>query len=279
MTAWSLPGGGVKLGHQEPNTKGRADMLNLPCGNCTGCRMSKAREWALRCHLELLDHNAAAFTTLTYNDESLPPTLRKRDLQLFLKRFRERMGATQPIRFFGCGEYGEKTARPHYHAILFGAHAERDRRHIEESWSLGYTHTVQANVANINYVAGYTRKKATRARGGYELEVDQETGEVLREWQHPFIQMSRRPGIGANARKHTHSWRAYAIHNGTQVPVPRYLHEAWKKQATPEQLEELKLERITRANSKEPITHQRLEAQEQINQARQRRSAEKRTKL
>lgn len=46
------------------------------------------------------------------------PTLRKRHYQLFFKRLRKWYG--KPIRYFGTGEYGSKTQRPHYHFIIFG---------------------------------------------------------------------------------------------------------------------------------------------------------------
>ena len=35
----------------------------------------------------------------------------------FIKRLRARVGA--PIRYFACGEYGDKFSRPHYHVIFF----------------------------------------------------------------------------------------------------------------------------------------------------------------
>ena len=34
------------------------------------------------------------------------------------KRLRDRVGYGR-FRFYACGEYGETTNRPHYHAILF----------------------------------------------------------------------------------------------------------------------------------------------------------------
>ncbi len=72
--------------------------------------------------------------TLTYDDEHLPindyvdsdgvihgkPTLRKRDVQLFLKRLRKNYKYDNHIKYFCCGEYGGKTFRPHYHLIIFG---------------------------------------------------------------------------------------------------------------------------------------------------------------
>ena len=59
------------------------------------------------------------FITLTYDDAHLPynQSLSVRDFQLFMKRLRKEFGSG--VRFFHCGEYGEKTGRPHYHAILF----------------------------------------------------------------------------------------------------------------------------------------------------------------
>ena len=213
----------------------------MPCGKCIGCHTAAAKAWALRCTLENQLHQHAAFTTLTYDEKHLPPTLRKRDLQLWLKRFREALGPTRPIRFFASGEYGEQSKRPHYHALLFGA-APADYELIKRTWKMGHTHTVPITPAAINYVAGYTTKKLTDKDEGRRERVDPETGEVY-EWQPPFIQMSRRPGIGGHARQHTASWRSYAINNGVKTAVPRFLHEAWKQQATEEQREQLAKER------------------------------------
>ena len=43
------------------------DVLALPCGQCSGCRMDYARQWANRLLLELQYHDSAYFITLTYN--------------------------------------------------------------------------------------------------------------------------------------------------------------------------------------------------------------------
>lgn len=76
--------------------------------------------------------------------------------------------------------------------------------------------------------------------------MDYETGEIYR-WKAPFLQMSRGGrtggGIGCSARKYINSWRDFAILNGRKIPVPRYLHLAWQKAATPEQREELQREK------------------------------------
>lgn len=218
----------------------------IPCGNCLGCREAKAKAWALRCRLELQEHPKAAFTTLTYSNEKLPPTLQKRHLQLFLKRLRfkfsEGRKTSRTVRFFACGEYGERTKRPHYHAILFSA-STADAEAIQKAWTYGHAHTVTATPAAINYVAGYTAKKLGEMREAQTEKVDPDTGEVYNH-QPPFLQMSRRPGIGGEARqKFKTSWRNCAVMNGQTQPVPRYLHEAWKKTATKEELERLEDEK------------------------------------
>ena len=200
--------------------------------------MAAAKAWALRCRLELQLHDSAVFTTLTYSDEKLPPTLRKVDLQLFLKRLRRRLGSTRPVRFFASGEYGERTARPHYHAILYGLDKDRDADLIEATWGNGHTHTDSVSPASIAYVAGYTAKKIGWRREEAQERVDPETGEVY-QWQPPFVQMSRRPGIGGHARQWPSSWRLYAVDDGYKMPVPRFLHDSWKAQASKEEIEEL----------------------------------------
>ena len=55
-------------------------------------------------------HEKSSFITLTFNDEELnkranPSSVDVRDFQLFMKRLRKKH---KKIRFFHCGEYGEK---------------------------------------------------------------------------------------------------------------------------------------------------------------------------
>lgn len=98
---------------------------DIPCGQCIGCRLDYSRKWADRLMIESRNHEKTWFLTLTYNDDNLPlsdtlvPTLRKRDVQLFMKRLRKAV-SPQKVRFYCSGEYGEKTFRPHYHLIVFG---------------------------------------------------------------------------------------------------------------------------------------------------------------
>uniref|UniRef100_A0AAU8B8R0 Replication initiator protein n=1 Tax=Dulem virus 158 TaxID=3145635 RepID=A0AAU8B8R0_9VIRU len=119
-----------------PQSPGKYEPVHLPCGQCLGCRIEYSRQWANRCMLELQDHDSAYFCTFTYDNDHVPRsyypdpetgealpslTLRKRDFQLLLKRIRKHFPDDR-IRFFGCGEYGGETFRPHYHVILYGLH-------------------------------------------------------------------------------------------------------------------------------------------------------------
>lgn len=110
------------------------DFIEIPCGNCIGCRIDYSRQWANRMLLELQYHESSYFVTLTYNDKNVPIshylkdkdtgeagdslTLVKRDFQLFMKSLRK--AVPEKLRFYACGEYGEQGMRPHYHAIIFG---------------------------------------------------------------------------------------------------------------------------------------------------------------
>ncbi len=93
----------------------------VSCGQCIGCRLERSRQWAIRIMHEADMHDDNSFITLTYSPEKLPSggTLVLWHFQDFMKRLRGRL-APRKIRFFHCGEYGEKFSRPHYHAIIFG---------------------------------------------------------------------------------------------------------------------------------------------------------------
>jgi hypothetical protein len=234
--------------------------------------MSRAKEWALRCRLELSEHKHASFVTLTYSPKELPNTLLKEDLQKFLRAARKQLRKQKrEVRFFACGEYGEKFKRPHYHLIMFGIHPTKDRDLIEKAWGRGRTQCVEVNARTINYVAGYTQKKAALAFREPESTVNKD-GEF---YQRPFIQMSRRPGIGGNARKHVQSWKEFAVMDGVKMPVPRFLHDAWKAQATPDQIAANQLKKKLLANQR-LTTLEQLAAQEQINQRKQKLTAARR---
>ena len=118
------------------------EIVLIPCRKCIGCTTSEARDWAIRCYHEALDHTKlwrdpktkvttevanTSVVTLTYDPEHLPEdkALKPRDLQLFLKRLRNGL-PPGTIRFFACGEYGDTPSsstpcgRPHYHVLIFG---------------------------------------------------------------------------------------------------------------------------------------------------------------
>lgn len=187
--------------------------LQVPCGKCDGCRASRAQMWAVRMHNEAALHERNSFLTLTYADPA-PPVLDKKHLQDFFKRARHHY----KFRYFGVGEYGDQTSRPHYHAIIFGedflagSFKINDELYVdpklEELWGHGHIAIAPANMSSMCYVAGYVFKK------------------VGAEETFPPL-MSRRPGIG-------HEWLDQfsddirriggVVVEGKVLPVPiRYL--------------------------------------------------------
>lgn len=238
------------------------EYLSVSCGGCIGCRTARAREWAIRCGLELSGHRDASWATLTYDDTHLPPTLFKEHVSGWIKRIRARLSPHR-VRFFASGEYGERTARPHYHAIVFGL--PKGDRSVQAAWPYGYARSDSLSPEAIAYVAGYCSKKI-----GWKVEardqVDPDTGEVYR-FQPPFVLMSRNPGIAGDARKFWRSWRDSAVHGGRLVPVPRYLHASWLEHATVADVDALLLEQKAKARECDR-SDARLEAGEAIAVAR-----------
>lgn len=227
------------------------EQLKVPCSSCSGCVEQHALGWALRCYHENTQHHQSAWIGLTYNNDHKPPTLSWYHVQLFLKRLRFAMDQrprwikkmvgrppARPLRFFASGEYGDQGARPHYHVIAFGL-SYTERQLVEDAWtskrgSIGHISMDPVTTSNICYTAGYTDKKFGDRKVAQLQRVDPDTGECY-TWQPPFIQMSRRPGIGAGVRQWVDSWKTYGVLNGTKTPVPRYFREAWEAVASPEE--------------------------------------------
>ena len=158
----------------------------VPCGQCTACRIKRSTEWKYRLMAELPYWNYnACFVTLTYDDEHLPVdrSLNKEDLKKFFKRLRKDLvlegryhitpsgSKSCDLKYYACGEYGDITLRPHYHAIIFGLnYDEHDRQLIMDNWRLcdplrfkksngqekGFA---PVSPEDIGYVTGYVQKK------------------------------------------------------------------------------------------------------------------------
>lgn len=214
-----------------------------PCGQCLPCRINKKREWMHRIILEASMHSDNSFLTLTYADEHLPEgaSLVPRHLTLFVKRLRKSIQDQRTIRFFGVGEYGEKTQRPHYHLAVFGypscrkGTTARDRRgrccsvcdSVQQLWHYGHTYIGQLSPASAGYIAGYVTKKLTKP------------DDPRLNGRHPeFTRMSLRPGIGADFMDETasailkHNLDASMVdvpvalrHGRTLLPLGRYLRK------------------------------------------------------
>jgi len=135
-------------------------LLTVPCGKCLQCRIKKRKEWGLRMIHELDDYKKSCFITLTYDDDNIPEfrSLKKHDLQKFFKRVRKAYPGK--IKYFACGEYGDKTQRPHYHAIIFGISITKaDKLILNTAWPYGHIFYGLAEPDSINYVAQYIDKK------------------------------------------------------------------------------------------------------------------------
>lgn len=116
---------------------------------------------------------SAAFLTLTYSDENLIhgelwPTLHKRHLQLFLKRLRKKHGklSDKKLIYYACGEYGERTYRPHYHMILFNLYPPLlFDAVLSEIWKLGNVRVDPCNIKTIQYTSKYVMKSDKKPTG------------------------------------------------------------------------------------------------------------------
>lgn len=84
-------------------------------------------------------------------------TLDKTHVQLFMKRLRKAQcgNGKSPIKYYCCGEYGGKTNRPHYHAILFNAKIEL----LQDAWQYGSLfYGMDVNEAAVGYTLKYMCK-------------------------------------------------------------------------------------------------------------------------
>lgn len=105
-------------------------LMEVPCGKCPNCRARKITQWVQRLNDELKCNDFAFFVTLSYRDDALHyvrspsgdyvQTLNREDYTKFLHKLKYVCDKSfVGMRYYGCGEYGKSTSRPHYHFVIF----------------------------------------------------------------------------------------------------------------------------------------------------------------
>lgn len=165
--------------------------FTVPCGMCLQCRIRKQSAISFLAERELISDVytkglGASFVTLTYDDQNVPfcsvsdvkrysdissaqnpsqnlyMSLYKPDLQKFFKRVRRSMdyhNISAPFRYLASGEYGDSTARPHYHIIFLGLSDVLAQSVCHKNWDFGFIDVGPLGAGGIRYCTKYITKK------------------------------------------------------------------------------------------------------------------------
>jgi hypothetical protein len=160
-----------------------AGPVDVRCKQCLQCRIMKQSALSLRCILEHQLSWSSYFLTLTYADA--PEKGDWKDFSKFMKRLRiwntRKQKNTEPIRFLGCGEYGSKNGRFHYHALIWNT-AQLSEETLGKLWPHGFVYIGSVTPGSIRYTARYTLKFHTKGE------------EAIANW-------SKRPPLGADGMR------------------------------------------------------------------------------
>lgn len=240
--------------------------IDVPCGQCIGCKLERSRQWAIRMQHESSMHEFNSFITLTYDNEHLPEdySLNLNHFQLFMKKLRSYY-APQKIRFYHCGEYGEKTRRPHYHAAIFGldfpdkiqykkspsGHPLYTSAKLSKLWHHGHSDIGNLTFDSAAYIARYCTKKITGDKANdHYTTLHPLTGEYV--LQSPeYATMSRMPGIGYDWYKKFKAEtfnQDTVIINGKAIKPPKFYDTKYKEEH-PDEFALIKSKRIKKATT------------------------------
>ncbi len=269
---------------------GGYEPLDLPCGQCDGCRIDRSKTWAARIIHESQMHQENCFVTLTYDAKNLPTdgSLNKQHYQKFMKRLRKQY-EPKKIRYFHCGEYGQKLERPHYHACLFGMdfadrkpHSSRNdiivyqSDELEQIWGKGFCTVGELNYQTAAYTARYIMKKITGDKADEHYQkFDPLTGQII-NLQPEYITMSlgRNRGEGIGGSFYEKYKTDFFPRDECPIPgkgvykgVPEYYARLFAEE-DPDAYGKIKQARKDyRDSKKDEYTSKRLEAQEKVKKA------------
>lgn len=204
--------------------KHEGQWLTYSCGQCLPCRIKKQSSWEFRNRMEFLTSHSSSFLTLTIADNKMqewasrPPGYWLRRFFDALRRLESRHGNRNPIRYFGCLEYGETYGRPHYHMLVYNqvksflaptprSNGMPSSLHSLKQWPHGHVDAGTVTTASIRYVASY----------------------ILKESSQSPVTLFRtiRPGIGASGISKLADSAVTTL--GKSVPMPTYFQLGERK--------------------------------------------------
>lgn len=260
-------------------TYGNTKIKLVPCRMCQGCKSDRRKEWATRLELETKTAKGKNyFVTFTYNDENIlipkwwiiketgeklenpnnergwTGTLVKKDAEKLVKHIKQRFKRKYNwtgMKYYLCGEYGDKGGRCHLHAILINCpdiplyvdterkgkeHAYYRSEDLEHVWNKGFVTVGKVSWDSISYVAGYVNKKKYGKKALYQYEIQGKIPE--------FALMSNKIGYDYWSAEWQHIYKNDEIINtkGKSIKPPAYFDRLLAKES-PETLERIKNKR------------------------------------
>lgn len=234
------------------------------------------RSWAVRCVHESQLYERNSFLTLTFDDAHIPDdwSIRPRHWQLFAKKLRRLRG---PFRYFAVGEYGDRSLRPHYHALIFGLGFDDlvkvDQEggepvctspELVERWGQGFVTVGNVTYRSAAYCASYALKKV----GG-------EKADEHYQGRHPEFRCAS-VGLGRDWIKQfkgdVFNFDEVTLPDGRKFRPPKY----YERELLEHELEAIQKKRLEHAHTNpKDLTAERLRVRELVAQARERHFRER----
>jgi len=166
-------------------SKSKINGVPVTCGKCIHCKARRISGWSFRLYEESKLHDEMYFITFTYNNDTVPltnkgyMTLNKNHFVEYIRELRRKLYEKKILlKYYVAGEYGTKTYRPHYHAIIFGCPLEEiigeqyaivakakkalyltgEFEFNNPLWKHGYFTIGEVNKATIGYTLKYISK-------------------------------------------------------------------------------------------------------------------------
>lgn len=202
--------------------------MTIPCGKCILCQERQRRDWTLRiCH-ERQMHEQSCVITVSYDPEHLPKDgiLDSSHWSKFAKRMRKKFPNT--LRILAVGEYGSKSGRAHYHAMIFGTDflggaisldmtgkggpsTQYQSPELDKLWGMGMARVGHITPASAAYVASYCFKGLGQKPTTLAYP---KRPALARPWFDKYLPELERTG--------------FCVMQGTQVAIPQVYFE-WAK--------------------------------------------------